>query len=103
MTTRPSPSSIGGAATENGSTTCTAGAWTYTLVTALSADGAYTATATQTDSAANTGTSGTKSITVDKAGPAVGLTTRERAVVTFPFTTNANVAIRRRRVRHRRR
>ena len=92
---------IGGAATENGTATCTAGAWTYTLVTALSADGAYTASATQTDSVTNTGATGAKSITVDKGAPVVALTTVNAAFVTFPLHRQRHRRIGRRRLRHR--
>ena len=82
---------IGGAGSENGTATCTAGAWTRTLTTPLATDGAYTATATQADTATNTGTSGAKAITVDKTAPVVTLTTVNGAARTFPFTTNATV------------
>ena len=56
---------ITGASTQNGTGTCTAGTWTYTPATALSADGAYSITATQADASANTGTTGAKAISVD--------------------------------------
>ena len=82
---------IGAAGSETGTATCTAGAWTRTLTTPLAADGNYTATATQADNLANVGTSGTKTITVDKTAPIVTLTTVNGAVQTFPFTTNATV------------
>ena len=83
---------IGGAATQNGTATCTAGAWSHTLGTPLSADGAYTATATQADTASNTGTSGAKAITVDKATPVVTLTTVNGGIQAFPLTTNATIS-----------
>ena len=47
---------ITGASTQNGTATCTAGAWTFTPATALSVDGTYSVTATQTDTASNIGT-----------------------------------------------
>ena len=52
---------VTGASIQNGTTACTAGAWTYTFAPALSAAGAYSVTATQTDTFANTGTSGAQS------------------------------------------
>ena len=82
---------IGGAGSENGNATCTAGAWTRTLSTPLAANGVYTATANQADAATNSGTSGAKTITVDKAGPVVTLTTVNGAAQTFPLTTNTTV------------
>lgn len=56
---------------------------------ALSADGAYTVTASQADTAGNTGTSGGKSITVDKTAPTVSVDKVNSAAATFPLFTNA--------------
>ena len=81
--------SITGASTQSGTSTCTAGAWTFTPTTAFSADGVYSVTATQTDSASNVGTSGAQSITVDKTAPVVTLTSVNGTARTFPFLTNA--------------
>ena len=79
---------ITGASTQSGSATCTAGTWTYTPTTALSVDGAYSITATQTDTAANTGTSGAKVINVDRTLPVVTLTTVNGTARTFPLSIN---------------
>jgi hypothetical protein len=83
--------SITGAATQSGTATCTAGAWSYTLSPALSGDGAYTLTATQADAAGNSGTSGSKSLSIDKTPPAVTLTKVNGAAVTFPYASKVNV------------
>ena len=84
---------ITGASTENGTAPCTAGAWTYTFSSALATNGVYTVTTTQTDTAANTGTSGAKAITIDLTAPVVTLTTVNGATRTFPLSTNATVTI----------
>jgi hypothetical protein len=57
--------------TQNGTAACNAGAWSWPLVTTISAPGSYTATATQVDAAGNTGTSGSQTITIDKTAPTV--------------------------------
>src|SRR5262249_12432581 len=75
----------------NGTAPCTAGAWTYTFSTPLAANGVYTVTATQTDTAGNTGTSGAKSITVQTAAPTITLATVNGTARTFPYTTSATV------------
>ena len=49
---------ITGASTQNGTATCTTGAWTFTPTTSLSLDGIYSVTATQSDTASNVGTIG---------------------------------------------
>ncbi|MFL5896509.1 MAG: beta strand repeat-containing protein [Thermoleophilaceae bacterium] len=51
--------------------TCSSGTWSRTLTTTISANGTSTITATQTDTATNQGTSGGKSITIDKTAPTV--------------------------------
>ena len=66
--------SVAGGATESGTTTCSSGAWTATLTTALSAAGSYTVFATQSDAAGNTGSSGSKSIVIDLTAPSVTVT-----------------------------
>src|SRR5262249_59395760 len=81
-----------GAGSENGAATCVAGAWSYSFVNALSVNGAYTLTATQSDAAANTGSSGAKTVTVDTTSPLVTLTTVNGSVRTFPYSTNVSVA-----------
>src|SRR5262249_48042877 len=80
-----------GAGTENGTAPCTAGAWTYTFSSPLAANGTYSVTATQSDTAGNTGTSGAKSITVQTAAPTVTVSTVNGATRTFPYTTSATV------------
>ena len=73
------------------STSCVAGAWTLTLTTAITAEGTYVFAATQGDTAGNTGSSGNKSVTIDKTAPIVTLTKVNGSTVAFPFSTNANV------------
>jgi hypothetical protein len=80
-----------GAGSENGTAACVAGAWTYSYVSALTVNGAYSVTATQTDSVSNTGTSGAKAITVDTTAPIVTLTNVNGTIRAFPFTTNQTV------------
>ncbi|MFL5754928.1 MAG: hypothetical protein ACJ77N_01385, partial [Chloroflexota bacterium] len=63
-------SATDGITPQNGSVSCTSGTWTATLTTALSAAGNYTVSATQSDGP-NTGTTGNKSITIDKTAPTV--------------------------------
>jgi hypothetical protein len=64
--------SVTGDATESGTAICTTLAWSATLTTALSANGSYSVSATQSDTAAttpNTGSSGNKPIQIDKTQP----------------------------------
>src|SRR5262249_4763472 len=63
--------SVTGTATQSGSTACSSGTWSYTMSPTLTADGPYSVTATQSDTASNTGTSGAKSIMIDKTAPVV--------------------------------
>src|SRR5262249_40599407 len=83
---------ITGATTQNGTTPCSAGVWTYTASPALSASGTDSVTATQSDTATNTGTSGAQTITINTAAPVVSLTTVNGTARTFPYTTNATVS-----------
>ena len=92
---------ITGASTQNGTATCTTGAWTFTPTTSLSADGIYSVTATQSDTASNVGTSGAQSITVDKTTPVVTLATVNGTARTFPYISNATVTVGRRHLRRR--
>ena len=82
---------IAGASSQSGPATCTAGAWTRTLTTPLTVNGAYTATATQNDNLGNVGTSGSQAITVDKTAPVVTLTSVNGTPRTFPFTTSETI------------
>ena len=82
---------VTGASTQNGTAPCTAGAWTFTFATALSAAGTYNVTAIQTDAAGNSGTSGAKTITLDTTAPAVNLTSVNGTAQTFPYSTNLAV------------
>src|SRR5262249_29256954 len=83
--------SVTGAGSENGAATCVGGAWSYSFVSAFAVNGAYSVSATQSDAASNTGTSGTKTITVDTTAPVVTLTTVNGTVRTFPYSTNTSV------------
>lgn len=62
---------IDGATTSPATTTCTLGTWTLPLDTPLSADGERTLSATQPDTAGNTGTAIGKSVTIDTVAPTV--------------------------------
>ena len=57
--------SVSAGATDSGSTTCSSGSWTATLTTPLTTATGYTITVTQSDSAGNTGSTGSKSVTID--------------------------------------
>ena len=83
--------SVTGAGSENGAATCTAGAWSYTFVSSLAVNGAYSLTATQGDAGGNTGTSGAKTINVDTTAPVITLTTVNGTARSFPYTTNSTV------------
>src|SRR5262249_9910946 len=83
--------SITGTSTQSGAAPCTAGTWTYTPTTALSADGTYTITATQSDAAANVGTTGAQTINVDRTLPVVTLTNGKGTARTFPLSINVTV------------
>jgi hypothetical protein len=76
--------------TQSGTTACSSGSWNASITT-ISADGDYTASATQSDDAGNNGSSGNKTITVDTASPVVTLTKVNGATVTFPYAANANL------------
>src|SRR5207244_9785905 len=82
---------ITGTSTQNGTAACNTGAWTFTPTTALSADGVYSVTVTQSDTSGNTGTSGAQSITVDKTLPLIALTSVNGTARTFPYLSNATV------------
>src|SRR5262245_18709104 len=82
---------ITGSSTQNGTAACTASAWTFTPTTALSGDGVYSVTVTQSDTSGNTGSSGAQSITVDKTVPVVALTSVNGTTRTFPYLSNATV------------
>jgi len=82
---------VTGASTQNGIATCSGASWTFTLASSLSASGAYNVSATQTDTAGNTGSTGSKAITVDKTAPTIALTQANGSARTFPWTTNATV------------
>lgn len=81
--------SINGPSIVIGTVPCEAGAWT--LTTSLSTAGSYTVTAFQTDTVENVGTSGPKTITIDKTAPTVTVTRVNGSAVTFPLTTTSSV------------
>jgi hypothetical protein len=70
---------------------CTSGSWSLTLSPALSAGGAYTVSAIQVDTFAHLGTSGVKTLTIDKTAPVVALTKVNGAPATFPYSTFSTV------------
>jgi large repetitive protein len=101
-TTNANVSSLGGACstgdstvsvTINGSpaapqtTTCSSGVWTLALTTALAADGNYTVAATQSDVAGNGGSSGNKTVTIDKTPPTNVLSLVNQSTQAGPSTT----------------
>lgn len=86
---------ITGSVTRTDTVTCVAGAWTDPVTLAA---GTYSVTATQTDTAGNSGTSGAKAITVTTSVPAFvsltminGSTSVNDSTVVFPLTTNVQV------------
>ena len=62
---------IDGAATRPSSATCSSGTWSLTLASALSTDGSWGFSATQSDLTGNTGTAAPRSVTIDRAKPTV--------------------------------
>ena len=79
------------AGAQTGSAPCSGGNWTFTLSPSLSAGGNYTFTATQADTVGNGGTSGPKTITIDKTPPIVTVTKLNGSTVSFPLSTYANI------------
>ena len=61
--------SVSGAASDSGTATCSGQAWSAAV--SLSADGAYTLSATQDDQAGNAGSSGNRSLTIDTTAPTI--------------------------------
>lgn len=74
----------------SGSASCTSGSWSSGGFAAVSADGTYTAQASQDDSAGNTG-SDSHSVTIDKTAPSVAVTQVNGTTRTFPYSTAATV------------
>ena len=81
---------INGSPTVPATATCTAGAWTLTLTTALSTSGSRTLSATQTDTAGNTGTATNQTLKIDKTDPVVSVTSVKGSVRTIPDSTNGH-------------
>src|SRR5262249_53035517 len=79
-----------GAGSESGTAPCSTGAWTYTFATPLTNTGAYSVTATQTDTLGNTGTTGAQAISVDTVAPVVSLTTVTGSTQPSPLNLNVN-------------
>ena len=81
-----------GTPTQSGTATCSGGGdWSSgTLATTISAEGDYTATASQDDSAANHG-SDSVLITIDTTAPLVAVTKVNTVTQTFPYSTNVDV------------
>src|SRR5207248_3346167 len=82
--------SITGAGSQSGTASCTSGAWTFNLSPNLSAEGGYSATASQLDAAGNSGGGGAKSVTPDKTAPVVSVATVNGSIVAFPYSTRTN-------------
>lgn len=70
---------------------CTSGSWSLALSPSLSAGGLYSVSAAQLDTFANLGSSGAKTIMIDKTAPVVTLTKVNGAFVAFPYSTLATV------------
>ena len=87
----------------SGSATCSAGTWASGTFAAISADGTYTADATQADAAGNAGNATDRTVIVDKTAPSVAVTGVNGATRTFPYSTNVDVTSICRNVRHRQR
>ncbi|MCW3046148.1 MAG: polymorphic outer membrane protein [Solirubrobacterales bacterium] len=62
---------ISGTASQSGTQACASSAWTQSLTTALSTEGTYNLSATQTDAAGNSGSSGSQAVIIDKTAPSV--------------------------------
>ena len=75
----------------SGSATCSSGTWSSGAFTAISAEGSYTADATQADAAGNTGNATDRTVIVDKTAPLVAVAQVNGANRTFPYSTNVDV------------
>jgi hypothetical protein len=62
---------VNGSAAAPATATCTAGAWTLTFTTAITAANTYTLAATQSDAATNTGSSGNQTLIINRTAPTV--------------------------------
>ena len=82
--------SIAGADTEDGTATCSSGAWTYTLSSPWSAEGSSTINASQSDYAGNTGNATPRTVTVDRTDPVVTLTTPANGSTTNDSTPSVS-------------
>src|SRR5262249_20471162 len=82
---------VTGGSSQNGTAPCSSGAWTFSFATALSAEGAYNITTTQTDGAGNIGTTGAQTITIDKTPPIVSIASVNASPASFPLSTNGTV------------
>jgi hypothetical protein len=69
---------------------CVAGAWSRSVVLA---DGAYSATATQTDAFGNVGSSGTKTFTVDTVAPTISATATKADTTSYVADTWTNQTV----------
>ncbi len=83
--------SVSGDRTESGTATCSAGGWTATLTPEALPNGSFTVSATESDAAGNTGSSGDKAITVSVsippyATPGTYTITIPAGVTVIPFT-----------------
>jgi hypothetical protein len=75
--------SITGSATRSTVVSCTsAGVWSLSTTPALSGEGTYRVTATQSDTARNTGTSGERMVVVDRTPPSPPVFTRTPSAAT---------------------
>ncbi len=65
---------ITGALNKSGTATCSSGAWTYAISPSWSAEGSSDVVVAQDDLAGNTGTSPTRTVSIDKTSPVVSAT-----------------------------
>lgn len=73
---------INGAATTPSTATCSSGAWTLTLTSALTADATVTLSATQVDLTGNVGSAAARTVVVDRTKPTVTSLVRAGASAT---------------------
>ena len=81
---------VSGPSSPSGTVTCASSAWTYTFPAPITAEGSYSFTATQSDYAGNSGTSGTKVVNLDRSAPTGGAVTVNGTAASGAGTTSFN-------------
>ena len=82
---------INSAGTLPATAVCSSGSWTLTLTTPYSTDASLTLSATQSDTAGNTGIATAQALTIDKTAPVVSVASVNGSARSFPYSTSANV------------